>query len=735
MRLLSSDWSEKPSFSWFKATPPQYAILSHTWDDDEVSFQDLMGGLGENKTGYRKVEFCANQAQKDNLQYFWVDTCCIDIWNPREREKAISSMFRWYQNAKTCYVILSDISVPDAADIYRQNSWEPSFKKSKWFTRGWTLQELIAPESVEFFSSEGHFLGSKRSLEHLIREITSLPAKVLQNRSLDEFSVSERMKWATNRTTTEPEDSIYCLLGILNVFVIPSYGEGRDNALNRLQDELDRVDKTPFIVPFSRNNRFIGHETQLAELEAKVFSSEHTTKMAITGPGGIGKSQLVLELAYRTQQRYQNCSVFWISASDMDSFYQSCSYIAQRLDLLGWNDENEDARKLVQSYLSGDSAGQWLLIYDDVDDASLGVSRRSTSQAATLLDFMPQSELGCIIFTTTLSNMAEILPPQNTIELQKMTPGTAQRMLESHLTLSSFTNEQQDIQLLLRELSYLPIAIVQAAAYIEIHKISTKKYLELLNEQKKKTVTPSDTYTREKAQHHSLENPVAKTWLISFDQISYSNTVAADCLFFMSCIDRKDILVDLLPTSSSSETKRTVEILNDYALITKRPASSAVELHRLVHDLMRDYLQDQDLLNQWTQKAITGLAGEFPSPSHENRSRWRRLLPHAKFALAHSLTGQENEYTILAQKCAMVLHEDGRYEEAEKLEVQVIETRKTKLGADHPDTLTSMNNLAFTWMGQGRHDEALLLMKRNFQACQRVLGPQHPHTLSSAATI
>jgi hypothetical protein len=320
MRLLWSDGSSRPSFNQFIATPPPYAILSHTWGDDEVSFEDLANGLGEDKDGYKKIEFCANQAIQDKLQYFWVDTCCIDKLNRLELSRAINSMFLWYQKAERCYVMLSDVSVPDVANIPQQSSWESSFRQSKWFTRGWTLQELIAPASVEFFSCEGHFLGDKASLEHLICDITSLPAEALQNHALDGFSIPERMAWARNRNTTEPEDNIYCLLGILNVFMIASYGEGKENAYNRLKDELNRIDKTPFIIPFSRNNRFIGYESQITELEDKLFASKQTTKIAITGPGGTGKSQLALELAYRTRQRYKNCSIFWISAGDMDSF-------------------------------------------------------------------------------------------------------------------------------------------------------------------------------------------------------------------------------------------------------------------------------------------------------------------------------------------------------------------------------------------------------------------------------
>ncbi|KAH8727359.1 heterokaryon incompatibility protein-domain-containing protein [Phaeosphaeriaceae sp. PMI808] len=166
MRLLHFDHSERlVSTDFIGKTIPPYAILSHRWGDSEILFEDLGSHTYKEKEGYRKIEFCAEQAAQDQLQYFWIDTCCIDKWNLRERSKAINSMFRWYKNATKCYVFLPDVSVSTATEIHRQSDWEASFRASEWFTRGWTLQELISPVSVEFFSSEGRRIGDKRSLE------------------------------------------------------------------------------------------------------------------------------------------------------------------------------------------------------------------------------------------------------------------------------------------------------------------------------------------------------------------------------------------------------------------------------------------------------------------------------------------------------------------------------------------------------------------------------------------
>ena len=163
MRLLQlGDSGEFSLVEFFGNNIPPYAILSHTWgeDDEEVTFKDIVKGKGKSKAGNRKIRFCGKQAANDGLQFFWVDTCCIDKSSSEELSEAINSMFCWYQDAARCYVYLSDVSVSTSdRDDEFPRKWKPAFKKSRWFTRGWTLQELIAPASVEFFFKEKQWLG------------------------------------------------------------------------------------------------------------------------------------------------------------------------------------------------------------------------------------------------------------------------------------------------------------------------------------------------------------------------------------------------------------------------------------------------------------------------------------------------------------------------------------------------------------------------------------------------
>jgi hypothetical protein len=732
MRLLHFDRSERLVSTDFCGKPiPPYAILSHKWGDSEILFEDLGSEAYKEKDGYKKLEFCAKQAAQDELQYFWIDTCCINSWDVRERSRSINSMFRWYKNATRCYVFLADVSVSTAAETHQRSDWEASFRASKWFTRGWTLQELIAPVSVEFFSCEGRRIGDKASLEQLVHDITSIPLAVLRNCPLDQFTTSERMQWAESRETTEEEDNIYCLLGVLDVFMPTSYGEGKEKALRRLQVEVEAASSAPSIIPFSQNDHFVGRELQLSELEAKLFCDKQTTIFAIVGPGGTGKSQLALELAYRTRQKNKNCSVFWIDASDIDSLHQSYATIAQKLNIPGWDDEKADVKQLVKLHLGGNGARQCLLIFDNTEDISLESSGLSMARATDLIDYVPQPELCSIVLTTTNSDTAKRLASGNLVELLELTPDAAQRMLENHLNTPIPESEQQEAKLLLQELSHLPLSIVQAAAYINTRDMTLQEYRLQLGWQKEQALEHSSELSKDKLQGQGTKDPVATTLFVSLDQIRRNNPLAADYLFLAACIDRKDIPLDLLEASSPREREDAVKTLTRYALVTRRPAKSALDLHRLVHGALRERLEKQECLGQWTQHAITQLLQLFPGHDHGSRSKWRRLLPHTKYALSNVLDERKGGNRLtLVWKCAMTLFSDGRYNEAEELFLQVMETRKRVLGEEHPGTLNSMANLASTFWNQGRWKEAEELEVQIMETSLRVLGDEHPSTLT-----
>nr|ADA68836.1 HET-R [Podospora anserina] len=265
MRLLERDdtgdfhLKDLPS----NAIPP-YAILSHTWGDEEVLFKDLVDGTGRKNAGYAKVQFCGDQAWRDGLKHFWIDTCCIDKSDAVELQHALNSMFQWYRNATKCYVYLTDVSTRKW-DADGNSGWELAFRTCRWFTRGWTLQELIAPTIVEFFSKECERLGDKKSLEREIHDITGIPLKALQGRPLSDFSIAERMAWIEKRDTKFEEDKAYSLFGIFDVHIPVIYGEGKQKALKRLRDKI-REDYLCLAKLWSADPRDPHHEKERIEL-------------------------------------------------------------------------------------------------------------------------------------------------------------------------------------------------------------------------------------------------------------------------------------------------------------------------------------------------------------------------------------------------------------------------------------------------------------------------------------
>jgi len=228
---------------------PPYAILSYTWGAacDEFTFKDWIEGTGKAKAGYRKLMFCGSQVAEDNLTWFWVDTCCIDKSSSTELSEVINSMFQWYNEADKFYVYLHDVSIEG---FTRKDQ---SFQKSRWFTRGWTLQELIAPSDVVFYSKEWKRIGAKSNMIECLRDITQIDEQVLRGAHPSICSIASRMSWAAGRSTTRIEDTAYSLLGIFDINMPMLYGEG-ERSFIRLQEELLRTSDDQSLFAWESDN-------------------------------------------------------------------------------------------------------------------------------------------------------------------------------------------------------------------------------------------------------------------------------------------------------------------------------------------------------------------------------------------------------------------------------------------------------------------------------------------------
>ncbi|KAF1817088.1 HET-domain-containing protein, partial [Eremomyces bilateralis CBS 781.70] len=237
MRLINARTLHLEDF--FGPEFPPYAILSHTWCDEEVSLQDWQDP--EKRTastkGAEKIRNACKQTLTWDLEYIWVDTNCIDKSSSAELSEAINSMYMWYRDSHVCFTFLEDF------EWAPEDGQDPlvSLSSSRWFTRGWTLQELIAPGNLVFFDKRWAEFGTKLSMGSLISQITGIRGQYLQE-DPDFFwcSVAERMSWLASRSTTRPEDMAYCMLGLFNINMPLLYGEG-SKAFLRLQEEIIKV--------------------------------------------------------------------------------------------------------------------------------------------------------------------------------------------------------------------------------------------------------------------------------------------------------------------------------------------------------------------------------------------------------------------------------------------------------------------------------------------------------------
>ena len=263
MWLLSTDRAELKYYSTPESVPGGYAILSHVWEETEQTFQDVQALRSHwkrkprSRTCTKIKQFC-KLAQRHGYKWVWIDTCCIDKTSSSELSEAINSMFRYYALSRACYAYLSDVP----SDCLLQEIFS-DFWRSLWHTRGWTLQELLAPRLVIFLSREWKVLGTKAELAGVLERITGIPKGVLWlEEELADISLARRMSWAANRKTTRPEDEAYCLMGIFGINMPTLYGEGK-NAFQRLQEEI--MKQSPDTTLFAWGALWRGQDEYMAE--------------------------------------------------------------------------------------------------------------------------------------------------------------------------------------------------------------------------------------------------------------------------------------------------------------------------------------------------------------------------------------------------------------------------------------------------------------------------------------
>ncbi|KAI8403830.1 hypothetical protein FOFC_15320 [Fusarium oxysporum] len=537
---------------------------------------------------------------------------------------------------------------------------------------------------------------------------------------------------AISRTHSEmvkfgPQDHEYHkarerLIGLARRAVVAQHGK---------QSADVKSSKYHWMVPFERNEGFVGREDILRLLLKRTPPStqpDACQRTVIQGLGGVGKTQIALEAAYRLRDTDNSCSVFWVPAVDATTFENAYRDIGQQLGVAGLDDDKADIKALVQAAMNDEDAGRWLLIIDNADDPELMFG------LGGLARYLPCSMKGSILFTTRTREVMERLDVHSAgvIKAAKMSQEEAREMMRTRLT-ETHMQDTASTDGLLDFLDHLPLAIRQASAYMHKTGISTVRYLEYCRSSDITLVKLLSRDFEDRGRYEGIKNPVATTWLISFEHISRDSPRAGEYLRFMCFLAERNIPVSLLPLADDElEVDEAVGMLEAYGFITRLEDGMSVEMHRLVRLAMWNWLRKEEQSQKTYNDVVQRLNKVFTFPKHENRQIWIRYMAHAQRVLeSDEQCANEEEITGLLFNVAEALYIQGRYEKAARLYKETLELRKKVLGKEHPSTLDSMNNLALVLKSMGEYAEAKKMHQETLELREKVLGKEHLSTLDS----
>ncbi|KAF5240546.1 hypothetical protein FANTH_9517 [Fusarium anthophilum] len=517
-------------------------------------------------------------------------------------------------------------------------------------------------------------------------------------------------------------------------------------------------------IPLPRDRAFVDRGGIIDQISLQC--SEPASRVAIVGLGGIGKSQLAIEFAYRFAARSAETWVFWIHASTQARVIEGFQSIADKVKLINHNRPDADVLQLVFDWLSDVRNGRWLLVLDSADDSDvlLHSTSKDNNDRPKLAEYLPQSPNGSILITTRNRNLAFRLVGtyQAIHEIGPMAQQEALMLLENRLGPLSDVNAAAE---LVRSLDFIPLAISQAAAYIQMRapRTSLKQYLNEFRQSENKRVRLLSHEVGDLRRDRGASDAILTTWQMSFDHIRSRRPTAADLLSLMSFFDRQEIPESILrlPKDSHSagqsiaprdmthsdsegsgdesenEFEDNIAILRDYCLIMQFEESKTFEMHGLVQLSIRMWLKAEGLYDKFLEQYITVMASSFLTGNYENWTKCQPLLAHVMASVKYR-PSQDNikaQWSDLLHNSGLYAWLQGRYAVAEQLVSKARRTREKLLGKDHEGTLASTSLLASIYGDQDRWDEAEKLQVQVMETHKMKLGEDHLDTLSSMSNL
>ena len=515
--------------------------------------------------------------------------------------------------------------------------------------------------------------------------------------------------------------------------------------------------KSCFMVRYQKDEDFVGREDIMKEIEQRF---QLKNRVAMTGIGGVGygnllcvllnqflthfvnlisrKSRIAIEYCYKYRESHSDAHVFWVHCSNKTRFEAAYQEIARTLKLPGHDDPQTNSPQLLSDWLSNEENGSWLMVLDNADDTGIwtGLGRQGP-ESLPLVTFIPRGSHGSVLITTRDSELGKNLTnsKQKPINVLALRPEDAEALLRSKLS-DDEELVQEDANEMIKTLDYLPIAITQAAAFLDQNDMTVAHYLQLFRAGKAHTEDILNKGTYDSGRDHEIQTSVFQTWKLTFDQISSQAQIAADILSLMAMFNRQSLSATLVHNDEIREFDFRVAIqkLKAYSLITEESDGEHFSMHGLVQLSIQRYVEYKNGLLKWQENALTALHRICPPDNYFlDWTSVEALNPHIQVILGYRFSTAKSHVKIATIRGILgsYVRFQGQYSVAFEHHSESLRLRNQYLSPQHPDTLTSMDCLAMCLTVQCKYDEAHDMYRRVLELRKEVLGPEHPDTLKS----
>ncbi|EWZ80549.1 hypothetical protein FOWG_15279 [Fusarium oxysporum f. sp. lycopersici MN25] len=489
------------------------------------------------------------------------------------------------------------------------------------------------------------------------------------------------------------------------------------------QQRIARILPEPcYYMPLMKNRRFTGRRSVLQALEEMAFGQDQVNRIALVGLGGVGKTQIALQFAHEVKEKHPHYSIFWVPTLSNEGAERAYVEIAKRLRVQK-TDDSDDVKELVCQHLASGEAGKWLLIVDNADDPDLILG---TEQKRGLEEYLPLSDNGVVLITTRTRQIAVDLAQSDVLDVQEMDREEAIHLFTTSLIQKPQLGNEELVLELLTKLTFLPLAIAQASAYLNKNKAPIRAYLKLLEGAESEVSKVLGREFGDNTRYKGTQNAIGTTWIVSFDQIQKLDPLAVDLLSFISYIEPKAIPQSILPVSAPAEFESAIGTLCSYSFLARREEADTFDMHSLVHTATRDWLRKGERGRQSFQDAISHLAARFPVEGDFNYTLRSEYVPHAMRLLSRNDQERGDDTYTLLEKLGWSFARDRRFKESSECAEEVFKWRRSFLPETDLLRLRAETTLGIAYADRRQFEDASEILSHVVKTQSGILAEDEP---------